>query len=90
METSRRNSWWMNRGWIAGLSFFFFQSVIFAGLAWAQVTEEWVAEYNGPGNSSDYALALTVDADMNVYVTGHPEFIAIGIILDRTKVSGGV
>jgi hypothetical protein len=36
----------------------------------AQVTEEWVARYNGPANGSDYANALAVDSSGSVYVTG--------------------
>ncbi|RPI64896.1 MAG: hypothetical protein EHM44_02335, partial [Ignavibacteriales bacterium] len=36
----------------------------------AQVTEEWVARYNGPGDLSDNSRDLAVDSDGNIYVTG--------------------
>jgi hypothetical protein len=36
----------------------------------AQVTEEWVARYNGPENDSDSAYAMAIDLSGNIYITG--------------------
>ncbi len=35
--------------------------------------QQWIATYNGPGNSDDYAFAMAIDDSENVYITGWSE-----------------
>jgi hypothetical protein len=44
--------------------------ILFTTTCFAQVTQEWVSRYAGPGNSYDIATAMIVDGSNNVYVAG--------------------
>jgi uncharacterized delta-60 repeat protein len=45
----------------------------------AQVTREWVATFNGPGNGEDIARSVAVDVAGNVYVTGQSQGAGTGL-----------
>lgn len=42
-------------------------------LLFSQADTAWVRRYNGPRNGNDFAYAMAVDDNGNVYVTGRSE-----------------
>ncbi len=57
--------------------------MLFINQADSQVTQEWAARYNGPGNSSDFAYSIAVDGSGNVYITG---WTTVGAYADYTTI----
>ena len=75
--------------WKAKLIFTLLISIIYilllnSEIIHAQVKQEWVARYNGPGNNSDIAYSLVADDSGNVFVTGGS--VGIGTSLDYATI----
>jgi hypothetical protein len=54
----------------------------------ARGIQQWVARYNGPGNSVDRAFALALDASGSVYVTGESQGSDLGNDFATAKYDG--
>src|SRR5262252_8382532 len=62
-------------------------SLMLCGGLTAQVSRAFVNRYNGPGNAEDEALAMKMDADGNIYVTGRSAGDGTGIDFFTIKYS---
>jgi hypothetical protein len=49
-------------------------------------TQQWVSQYNGPSSHMDYATAMGLDANSNIYITGVSARI-IGTVVDSNYVT---
>ena len=70
----------------------FFLTILFFSLSvYSQVTQEWVARYDGPGSNYDEANAIAIDHVGNVYVTGQSEqsFLNFDCATIKYNPSGG-
>jgi len=52
-----------------------------------EVSERWVARYDGPGGGNDWVAALVLDSEGNVYVTGESKGLGTGTDYATVKYS---
>ena len=67
------------------LQIFLIISGLWATSAYSQISLEWVARYNGSGDSIDVANDIAVDDGGNVYVTGYSTSL-LGLATDYTTI----
>ncbi len=72
--------------YVTGRSYGFGTSYDYATIKYSADSNEpvWVARYNGPGNNNDYARAIAIDSNDNIYVTGYS--VGSGTSFDYTTI----